>query len=63
MIKLNDHCTKIVYVCVCPQLIPQISSLSWFTTAVPLVFVLSISAVKDANDDIVSRNSKNWKQN
>uniref|UniRef100_A0AAX7TFR4 Phospholipid-transporting ATPase n=1 Tax=Astatotilapia calliptera TaxID=8154 RepID=A0AAX7TFR4_ASTCA len=34
------------------QLIPQISSLSWFTTAVPLVFVLSISAVKDANDDI-----------
>ncbi|KAI3362007.1 hypothetical protein L3Q82_012342, partial [Scortum barcoo] len=34
------------------QLIPQISSLSWFTTAVPLILVLSITAVKDANDDI-----------
>uniref|UniRef100_A0A8C1WR93 Phospholipid-transporting ATPase n=1 Tax=Cyprinus carpio TaxID=7962 RepID=A0A8C1WR93_CYPCA len=29
------------------QLIPQISSLSWFTTIVPLVLVLSITAVKD----------------
>uniref|UniRef100_A0A8D3BV50 Phospholipid-transporting ATPase n=1 Tax=Scophthalmus maximus TaxID=52904 RepID=A0A8D3BV50_SCOMX len=36
------------------QLIPQVSSLSWFTTAVPLLLVLSISAVKDASDDIVS---------
>nr|XP_015831762.2 phospholipid-transporting ATPase ID [Nothobranchius furzeri] len=34
------------------QLIPQISSVPWFTTAVPLVAVLSITAVKDANDDI-----------
>ncbi|XP_060944669.1 phospholipid-transporting ATPase ID [Limanda limanda] len=34
------------------QLIPQISSLSWFTTAVPLMLVLSITAVKDASDDI-----------
>ncbi|XP_038124235.1 phospholipid-transporting ATPase ID-like [Cyprinodon tularosa] len=34
------------------QLIPQISSLSWFTTAVPLVMVLAMTAVKDANDDI-----------
>ncbi|KAM4528219.1 phospholipid-transporting ATPase ID-like [Odontesthes bonariensis] len=34
------------------QLIPQVSSLSWFTTAVPLVLVLSITAVKDASDDI-----------
>ncbi|KAM6902301.1 phospholipid-transporting ATPase ID-like [Xenentodon cancila] len=34
------------------QLIPQVSSLSWFTTAVPLVLVLSITAVKDATDDI-----------
>ncbi|KAM9323032.1 phospholipid-transporting ATPase ID-like [Pholidichthys leucotaenia] len=34
------------------QLIPQVSSLSWFTTAVPLVVVLSITAVKDATDDI-----------
>uniref|UniRef100_W5ML85 Phospholipid-transporting ATPase n=1 Tax=Lepisosteus oculatus TaxID=7918 RepID=W5ML85_LEPOC len=33
------------------QLIPQISSLSWFTTIVPLVLVLSITAVKDATDD------------
>ncbi|XP_034083879.1 phospholipid-transporting ATPase ID isoform X1 [Gymnodraco acuticeps] len=33
------------------QLIPQISSLSWFTTIVPLALVLSITAVKDATDD------------
>uniref|UniRef100_A0A3Q2CZB9 Phospholipid-transporting ATPase n=1 Tax=Cyprinodon variegatus TaxID=28743 RepID=A0A3Q2CZB9_CYPVA len=37
------------------QLIPQISSLSWFTTVVPLVLVLSVTAAKDATDDIVSR--------
>uniref|UniRef100_A0AAX7U1F1 Phospholipid-transporting ATPase n=1 Tax=Astatotilapia calliptera TaxID=8154 RepID=A0AAX7U1F1_ASTCA len=34
------------------QLIPQISSLPWFTTAVPLILVLSITGVKDASDDI-----------
>ncbi|XP_042351750.1 probable phospholipid-transporting ATPase IM [Plectropomus leopardus] len=33
------------------QLIPVISSLSWFTTIVPLVLVLVITAVKDATDD------------
>lgn len=38
----------------CLQLIPQISSLSWFTTIVPLVLVLTITAVKDATDDYVS---------
>uniref|UniRef100_A0A673T2J0 Phospholipid-transporting ATPase n=1 Tax=Suricata suricatta TaxID=37032 RepID=A0A673T2J0_SURSU len=37
------------------QLIPQVSSLSWFTTIVPLVLVLAITAVKDATDDYVSR--------
>uniref|UniRef100_A0A7N8XEG2 Phospholipid-transporting ATPase n=1 Tax=Mastacembelus armatus TaxID=205130 RepID=A0A7N8XEG2_9TELE len=42
-------------VCVfCWQLIPQISSLPWFTTAVPLILVLAMTAVKDASDDIVS---------
>lgn len=35
------------------QTIPQVSSLPWFTTAVPVVFMLSITAVKDASDDIV----------
>ncbi|XP_058473521.1 phospholipid-transporting ATPase ID [Solea solea] len=34
------------------QVIPQVSSLSWFTTAVPLILVLSMTAVKDAADDI-----------
>ncbi|XP_063152014.1 phospholipid-transporting ATPase ID-like isoform X2 [Candoia aspera] len=34
------------------QLIPEISSLSWFTTVVPLVLVLAVSAVKDAIDDV-----------
>ncbi|KAM9376045.1 phospholipid-transporting ATPase ID [Pholidichthys leucotaenia] len=33
------------------QLIPVISSLSWFTTIVPLILVLLITAVKDATDD------------
>uniref|UniRef100_A0A673AEI6 Phospholipid-transporting ATPase n=2 Tax=Sphaeramia orbicularis TaxID=375764 RepID=A0A673AEI6_9TELE len=33
------------------QVIPAISSLSWFTTIVPLVLVLVITAVKDATDD------------
>uniref|UniRef100_A0A8B9Q2S2 Phospholipid-transporting ATPase n=1 Tax=Apteryx owenii TaxID=8824 RepID=A0A8B9Q2S2_APTOW len=35
------------------QLIPQISSLSWFTTVVPLVLVLAVSGAKDAIDDFV----------
>ncbi|XP_013857953.1 phospholipid-transporting ATPase ID [Austrofundulus limnaeus] len=34
------------------QVIPQISSVPWFTTAVPLIAVLGITAIKDANDDI-----------
>uniref|UniRef100_A0A803T8E8 P-type ATPase N-terminal domain-containing protein n=1 Tax=Anolis carolinensis TaxID=28377 RepID=A0A803T8E8_ANOCA len=33
------------------QLIPAISSLSWFTTVVPLILVLAVSAAKDAIDD------------
>lgn len=35
------------------QLIPQISSLAWYTTVIPLVVVLSITGVKDAIDDLV----------
>ncbi|CAJ0602595.1 unnamed protein product [Cylicocyclus nassatus] len=34
------------------QFIPQISSVSWWSTAVPLVFVLAFSAVKDGYDDV-----------
>ncbi|KAK2888484.1 phospholipid-transporting ATPase ID [Channa argus] len=45
------------------QLIPQISSLSWFTTAVPLILVLAITAVKDANDDINRHKSDNQVNN
>ncbi|CAJ1071258.1 phospholipid-transporting ATPase ID-like [Xyrichtys novacula] len=45
------------------QLIPQISSLSWFTTAVPLILVLSITAVKDASDDINRHKSDNQVNN
>ncbi len=36
------------------QLIPQISSLTPVTTAVPLIGVLALTAIKDAYDDIVS---------
>uniref|UniRef100_A0A667XYW8 Phospholipid-transporting ATPase n=1 Tax=Myripristis murdjan TaxID=586833 RepID=A0A667XYW8_9TELE len=43
------------------QVIPQISSLSWFTTVVPLVLVLTVTAAKDATDDIVSTlRSERW---
>ncbi|EPY78567.1 testis flippase-like protein [Camelus ferus] len=34
------------------QLIPQISSLAWYTTVIPLMVVLSITAVKDGIDDM-----------
>ncbi|CCD72226.1 Phospholipid-transporting ATPase [Caenorhabditis elegans] len=33
------------------QFIPQISSISWYSTAVPLVIVLAFSAIKDGYDD------------
>jgi len=36
------------------QLIPVISSLTPFTTAVPLILVLMLTAFKDAYDDFVS---------
>uniref|UniRef100_A0A8C1JU45 Phospholipid-transporting ATPase n=1 Tax=Cyprinus carpio TaxID=7962 RepID=A0A8C1JU45_CYPCA len=45
------------------QVIPAISSLSWFTTVVPLVLVLTVTAAKDAIDDIVSTHiliSEKW---
>ncbi|XP_026153607.1 phospholipid-transporting ATPase ID-like isoform X1 [Mastacembelus armatus] len=45
------------------QLIPQISSLPWFTTAVPLILVLAMTAVKDASDDINRHRSDNQVNN
>ncbi|XP_076592980.1 phospholipid-transporting ATPase ID [Chaetodon auriga] len=45
------------------QLIPQISSLSWFTTIVPLALVLCITAVKDATDDYFRHKSDNQVNN
>ncbi|NXR37590.1 AT8B2 ATPase, partial [Zosterops hypoxanthus] len=45
------------------QLIPQISSLSWFTTIVPLVLVLTITAVKDVTDDYFRHKSDNQVNN
>ncbi|VDO18550.1 unnamed protein product [Heligmosomoides polygyrus] len=36
------------------QFIPQISSISWYSTAIPLVIVLCFSAVKDGYDDMVA---------
>lgn len=35
------------------KLVPQISSLAWYTTVIPLIVVLSITGVKDAIDDVV----------
>uniref|UniRef100_A0A8C9V7T1 Phospholipid-transporting ATPase n=1 Tax=Scleropages formosus TaxID=113540 RepID=A0A8C9V7T1_SCLFO len=34
------------------QIIPQISTLPWYTTLVPLVIVLAITAIKDLVDDL-----------
>ncbi|XP_056428190.1 probable phospholipid-transporting ATPase IM isoform X2 [Hyla sarda] len=45
------------------QLIPEISSLSWFTTIVPLVLVLTITAVKDATDDYFRHKTDNQVNN
>ncbi|KAH1169000.1 phospholipid-transporting ATPase ID-like isoform X1 [Mauremys mutica] len=45
------------------QLIPQVSSLSWFTTVVPLVLVLTVSGVKDAIDDFNRHKSDNHVNN
>ncbi|XP_077570328.1 phospholipid-transporting ATPase ID-like isoform X2 [Stigmatopora nigra] len=45
------------------QVIPEISSLSWFTTVVPLVLVLSVTAAKDATDDINRHRSDNQVNN
>lgn len=36
------------------QFIPWISSIVWYSTAIPLFVVLAFSAAKDAYDDIVS---------
>ncbi|TMS39025.1 hypothetical protein L596_005622 [Steinernema carpocapsae] len=36
----------------CLQMIPWVSSVVWYSTAVPLFFVLAMSAMKDAYDDI-----------
>nr|XP_040050784.1 probable phospholipid-transporting ATPase IM [Gasterosteus aculeatus aculeatus] len=45
------------------QVIPQISSLSWFTTVVPLVLVLTVTAAKDATDDLNRHRSDNQVNN
>ncbi|KAM7151887.1 putative phospholipid-transporting ATPase IM isoform 4-T4 [Macrochelys suwanniensis] len=45
------------------QLIPEISSLSWFTTIVPLMVVFTITAVKDATDDCFRHKSDNQVNN
>ncbi|XP_066195241.1 phospholipid-transporting ATPase IC [Sylvia atricapilla] len=41
------------------QCIPQISTLSWYTTLVPLLLVLGITAVKDLVDDIARHRMDN----
>uniref|UniRef100_A0A8B9ICI4 Phospholipid-transporting ATPase n=1 Tax=Anser brachyrhynchus TaxID=132585 RepID=A0A8B9ICI4_9AVES len=41
------------------QAIPQISTLSWYTTLVPLLLVLGITAVKDLVDDIARHRMDN----
>lgn len=38
----------------CVQIIPDISTLPWYTTLIPLVVVLSVTAIKDLVDDLVS---------
>ncbi|XP_062937757.1 phospholipid-transporting ATPase FetA-like [Cynocephalus volans] len=45
------------------QLIPQISSLTWYTTVIPLMVVLSITGVKDAIDDLKRHQNDNQVNN
>ncbi|XP_077774926.1 putative phospholipid-transporting ATPase IM [Podarcis muralis] len=45
------------------QLIPDVSSLSWFATIVPLALVLTITAAKDATDDYFRHKSDNQVNN
>ncbi|XP_032333817.1 phospholipid-transporting ATPase FetA isoform X2 [Camelus ferus] len=45
------------------QLIPQISSLAWYTTVIPLMVVLSITAVKDGIDDMKRHKNDNQVNN
>ncbi|KAM8872342.1 phospholipid-transporting ATPase ID [Synchiropus picturatus] len=45
------------------QVIPQVTSLSWYTTAVPLILVLAMTAVKDATDDVNRHKSDNQVNN
>lgn len=47
----------------CLQLIPAISSLSWFTTVLPLLLVLTVSAAKDATDDFGRHRNDNHVNN
>lgn len=41
------------------QVIPQISTLPWYTTLVPLILVLGITAIKDLVDDIARHRMDN----
>lgn len=50
----NDIIINVLPVSIFMQLIPQITSLPFYTTIVPLVFVLAVTAIKDAVDDFVS---------
>ncbi|KAM9820172.1 phospholipid-transporting ATPase ID [Neosynchiropus ocellatus] len=45
------------------QVIPQVTSLAWYTTAVPLILVLAMTAVKDATDDVNRHKSDNQVNN
>lgn len=45
------------------QLIPWISSIAWYSTAIPLFFVLIFSGAKDAYDDIQRHQSDNQVNN
>ncbi|XP_023583104.1 phospholipid-transporting ATPase FetA-like [Trichechus manatus latirostris] len=47
----------------CLQLIPQISSLAWYSTVLPLIVVLSITGVKDAIDDLKRHQNDNQVNN
>lgn len=67
MMKIRLQISKLrisSYLCVCLhghtcmpfclfQAIPQITTLAWYTTLLPLLLVLGITAIKDLVDDVV----------
>ncbi|XP_038633110.1 phospholipid-transporting ATPase IC-like isoform X2 [Scyliorhinus canicula] len=58
MFEQFQRIANFYYLLICIlQAVPAIATLPWYTTMIPLTFVLGITAVKDINDDIARHKS------